>query len=847
MAKRNLNYVVGADISKAKRGFSELRDQMSRVGDCTKRLASLFSGAFGLLGLGAGVGGIKALGGAFVGAAQQMEDYRARLRSVIKDAGAADATFRRIYDWAAKNPVNTEEAIGAFVSLKAAAVKNAEQAIGAIGDVSAVMGRDMRDVAQAVIGAQTDSLRNLGIQLDQTGKDAVIQSGSVRIAVNKDIESIRAGILKVMQLNFGGAMADSADTFTGSLKIIDGLWSKFRTDVMGSSGSGGPFDSLKARIIGIRDEWTKWTEGKDYERFIGSVQHGIVFFAETVTTAFRLVGDNLGILSIGLKVLAAKMAFPGLLTLKKIWVELNEQLTRGMGLVPGATKLVSRLGAAFTMFSVTPGLINATSAALAALGLSPGGLAFAAIAGLVSLATTLDDSFERARSGISKFNAELRQVDTAKLQETLRASQGIMGGWRGSVELARREEEKRFSLPEKDEMSSGASGTPPAAPEVGLPVAGSKGPSAAARAVEEIRDRIRYLHEDGGRFLPILDAWAGKLKPLSDDWKLIADLQREITETATGRALDQGQLIHEAEVERLNRAKEAVEEIREISSWENRMGILPDEEYLAILQERFSALRREIGDLGSGIGDVAHWTPELRAAFEEVQNVAGSIAGDALSGLRERLSGGRISTDEFRLAVEALRDRFADLPGAVKSLDSTLESLGSSGKGALDDLWTKSQEWTKSLTDGMANAIVQGGSLLEVLQNIGRSFLQWGLSKWLGGIFKHGEGGAVQNERPLPLAKGGIVTRPTLFPMARGMGLMGEAGPEAVMPLKRGADGSLGVTAEGGGSVTNIFNISAVDAKSFADLVARNSGAIVAAVAGNYGDNGAMRKIIKGS
>lgn len=47
----------------------------------------------------------------------------------------------------------------------------------------------------------------------------------------------------------------------------------------------------------------------------------------------------------------------------------------------------------------------------------------------------------------------------------------------------------------------------------------------------------------------------------------------------------------------------------------------------------------------------------------------------------------------------------------------------------------------------------------------------------------------------VPMARGDIVSRPTLFPMARGMGLMGEAGPEAVMPLRRGRDGKLGVSA----------------------------------------------------
>ncbi|MCX2957518.1 hypothetical protein M5J15_06960 [Serratia symbiotica] len=44
---------------------------------------------------------------------------------------------------------------------------------------------------------------------------------------------------------------------------------------------------------------------------------------------------------------------------------------------------------------------------------------------------------------------------------------------------------------------------------------------------------------------------------------------------------------------------------------------------------------------------------------------------------------------------------------------------------------------------------------------------------------------------------GQIVSNPTVFAFAKGAGLMGEAGPEAIMPLKRGADGSLGVRAIG--------------------------------------------------
>lgn len=76
-----------------------------------------------------------------------------------------------------------------------------------------------------------------------------------------------------------------------------------------------------------------------------------------------------------------------------------------------------------------------------------------------------------------------------------------------------------------------------------------------------------------------------------------------------------------------------------------------------------------------------------------------------------------------------------------------------------------------------------------------------------GGVtkaFHLANGGVLRNGNVIPFANGGIVTRPTIFPMAKGgTGLMGEAGPEAVMPLKRGRDGKLGVAGGGGINISN--------------------------------------------
>jgi len=67
-----------------------------------------------------------------------------------------------------------------------------------------------------------------------------------------------------------------------------------------------------------------------------------------------------------------------------------------------------------------------------------------------------------------------------------------------------------------------------------------------------------------------------------------------------------------------------------------------------------------------------------------------------------------------------------------------------------------------------------------------------------GGIQAFAKGGSFSNS---------VVDSPTLFKFAKGTGMMGEAGPEAIMPLRRGSDGSLGVVASGGSSGNVSVNV----------------------------------------
>jgi lambda family phage tail tape measure protein len=86
----------------------------------------------------------------------------------------------------------------------------------------------------------------------------------------------------------------------------------------------------------------------------------------------------------------------------------------------------------------------------------------------------------------------------------------------------------------------------------------------------------------------------------------------------------------------------------------------------------------------------------------------------------------------------------------------------------------------------------------------------------LSNLLPFADGGSFSQGRVMPFADGGVVHGPTTFPMRGGMGLMGEAGPEAIMPLARGADGKLGVRAGGGARPVHVvMNISTPDVQGF--------------------------------
>ena len=170
-----------------------------------------------------------------------------------------------------------------------------------------------------------------------------------------------------------------------------------------------------------------------------------------------------------------------------------------------------------------------------------------------------------------------------------------------------------------------------------------------------------------------------------------------------------------------------------------------------------------------------------------------------------------------------------------KVLDKAKEQqkeIGDLISSSMEDAFMSIVDGTKSVKDAfksMAASIISELYRIFVIKKI-----VGGITGFLpfadGGVFSGGsvvpsaKGNAFYGGNVIPFANGGVVSSPMTFPMTGGKtGLMGEAGPEAIMPLKRGKGGKLGVVAENNGNVVinQSFNFSANGDESVKKIIAQ--------------------------
>ncbi|MDE0983032.1 MAG: phage tail tape measure protein [Yoonia sp.] len=184
--------------------------------------------------------------------------------------------------------------------------------------------------------------------------------------------------------------------------------------------------------------------------------------------------------------------------------------------------------------------------------------------------------------------------------------------------------------------------------------------------------------------------------------------------------------------------------------------------------------------------------------------------------------------------VSALERTLGDTAAMTAAFDSQLRDIQGTLTETTRDLGNLERGFSGGLRRAFDGLVFDGLKLSDALSVVAKSMVDTAYSaainpvmQHLGGLLASGVNGAVSSIMPfengapfsqgrvMPFAKGGVLDGPTTFSMRGGTGLMGEAGPEAIMPLARGADGRLGVRSAGSGSVNVNMHISTPDVQGF--------------------------------
>lgn len=230
------------------------------------------------------------------------------------------------------------------------------------------------------------------------------------------------------------------------------------------------------------------------------------------------------------------------------------------------------------------------------------------------------------------------------------------------------------------------------------------------------------------------------------------------------------------------------------------------------VEEAVGSIRSFADEMARSAGDAG--TAALNAQGEAAGRVAAGFdeASAALARLRSAMQDAGTETVDTNAAIAAINDALAATGTASGAAADGVDRVSESAKQAEESLQTIAGNMSRFFMQVMQGSDAARAAIGQLLSRAAEMLMNNALMSLLQGTMGKGSGGGlfggilnllfnanggVYSSPSLSAYSGQVVSNPTLFAFASGAGVMGEAGPEAILPLKRGPDGKLGVSASG--------------------------------------------------
>lgn len=841
MASTTLQYRVTANISAAVSGFSQLAQ---RIEQFNKRINKSIDATFGknairmsqnlLSSLKYAAAGLSALGVASVKMSADMQVARKSMEVLTGSAEAARKHLSDLERFAATTPFDFSGLVDASKRLQAYGFQ-AEAVIPIlqnVGDASAALGLGQEGIDRITLA--------LG-QMASKGK----------VSAEEMLQLTETGIAGWQML---------AD-YTGQ--------SVAEVQEQASKGAISAQTALEAIFTGMRDRF-----GGIMEQSADEIPYQLSNMQDSISSIMRSIGDSIteGLdlktkmsdVSIYLTALSQKIKTSG------VREAMNELVP------PELEGAIAGVATAITVMLI-PALAKLGAAALAAGGPFTIAAAAAGAAAYVivshweelgnffeQLQTSLETVFENCWRSAQRFFDGINN-GIANLIAKIPGLKGVAEGYRNLAMMGPKPGKVSLSM---DNAAAGA------ASRTGLNlIKEDKGPSYMERArqiVKEMQEGFK-VETDPTKFL------AGSIGSAGGASASVAAIKAAAQE-AEKAAKEQIKLDAENAdrvLARIEKQKEAARELAEVYeradreylsglSWENSQGLLSNSDYFDILSQR-------VEELGLKVKDAFNMTDAEKALFSDWQSAGTQEFSDSLETLRKRYESGAIGAGQYKAQIEALKDKFGELPIVTKLVNQELASVEnrflSAGQQA-GVVWEDARESLMNFPTGIGSAFesaIRGteslsDAMLGLLQDIGAVvakalimralFGGEGGGGLLGGLF-----GAMHEGGPVGAFSGVRAVDPGVFasaPRYHSGGIAGLAPNEVPAILEAGEvvipkdARRRGGTEPSTGDTYNI-TIQAADAQSFAKLLERGKGTLENLIVNGIQRGGSLRSAIKGA